>query len=130
MKYLVKGGIYQREYATFKEQINEPTNSAQQYAFNCLHEILVDKYVYMCDSLRDTDSFGFVSFRPSVKNKLKYLQAYGIPKMGKIYEGIREAQPNDIGALEIIEGFDYLLSIRDNREVEFHNHYEYGFKIK
>ena len=80
-------------------------------AFEHLRYIMQDKVVYMCDSMRDKATGGV---NKTTQDRLKFLQAYGIPNVKTIYDGIIAPQPNDIGRGELVEALDYLFKNKDD----------------
>ena len=128
MKYLINGGRYQDLYNEYKSIKKMDKTIARHVAFEHIRYIMQDMVVFKSDSLIDKKT-GDVN--NTTKDRLKFIQAYGIPKVKAIYDGIIAPQPNDLGRIELVEAFDYLFKNKDDdRKVTYSKHYSNGFRIK
>jgi hypothetical protein len=127
MKYLIKGGRYQDLYNEYKSIKKMDKSIARHVAFEHIRYIMQDMVVFKSDSLIDKKT-GDVN--NTTKDRLKFIQAYGIPKVKAIYDGIIAPQPHDLGRIELVEAFDYLFKNKDDdRKVTYHKQFPNGFKI-
>ena len=128
MKYLINGGRYQDLYNEYKTIKKMDKTLARHCAFEHIRYIMQDLVVFKADSLIDKKT-GDVN--NTTKDRLKFLQAYGIPKVRAIYDALIAPQPHDLGRIELVEAFDYLFKNKDDdRKVIYDKHYSNGFKIK
>ena len=131
MKYLVKGGLHQRDYNQYKEIKKLDKNNARHMAFEHLRFIMQDLVVFKGVSMREVSDEGIISVNKSTQDRLKFLQEYGVPDVVGIYKGIIAPQPTDLGRDELVQGLDYLFKNKDdNREVKYHKNLPNGFLIK
>ena len=127
MKYLINGGRYQDLYNEYKSIKKMDKTIARHVAFEHIRYIMQDLVVFKADSLIDKKT-GDVN--NTTKDRLKFLQSYGIPKVKAIYDGIIAPKPNDLGRIELVEAFDYLFKNKDDdRKVTYHKQFPNGFKI-
>lgn len=131
MIYLVKRGLYQRDYNELNELKKMDKNKARHVAFENLRFIMQDLVVFKGVSMREISEDGIISVNKTTQDRLKFLQSYGIPNVVGIYKGIIAPQPTDEGRDELVQALDYLFKHKDDdRVVAYNKHLENGFLIK